>query len=127
MTAIYTSGTWQLDPGNEEAFVAAWTEFARWASGMPGAGTLRLARDLRASGRFVSFGAWDSLEAVRAWKSAPDFRERMAHLLQHVAEFEPSELAVVASAETGAQITDPAPVSSSATRSQWSARRAARS
>ena len=116
MTAIYTSGTWQLEPRNEEAFVAAWTEFAGWAAGMPGAGTLRLARDLRASGRFVSFGAWDSLEAVRAWKSAPDFRERMAHVLQHVAEFEPSELAVVTSAEARAQISKPVPVPA-ATRS----------
>jgi heme-degrading monooxygenase HmoA len=112
MTGIYTSGVWQVDPGDEEEFVAAWSEFAAWASGMPAAGALRLARDLGGSGRFVSFGFWDSLEAVRAWKAAPEFRERMAHVLQHVAEFAAAELAVVAIAETGiaetgAQIGEP--------------------
>jgi heme-degrading monooxygenase HmoA len=83
----------------QDMFVAAWSEFAAWAGGTPGAGTLRLARDTRDPERFVSFAAWDSIEEVRAWKSAPDFRERVARVLQHVAEFEPSELKVVATAE----------------------------
>jgi heme-degrading monooxygenase HmoA len=50
---------------------------------------------------FVSFAAWESIGAVRAWKSAPEFRERLAHVLQHVDEFEPSELSVVAHAYAG--------------------------
>jgi hypothetical protein len=56
---------------------------------------------------FVSFGAWKSVDAVRVWKGAPDFRERMALVLRHVAEFEPTELAVVAAAEAGAALIDP--------------------
>jgi heme-degrading monooxygenase HmoA len=99
MPEIYTTGSWKLDPGKEDAFIAAWAEFAGWASGMPGAGALRLARDVRDPERFVSFGAWESVEAVRAWKSGPDFRERLARVLQHVAEFDPAELTVVATAE----------------------------
>jgi heme-degrading monooxygenase HmoA len=99
MSQTYTTGSWKPTAGKQDMFVAAWAEFAAWASGMPGAGALRLARDTRDPERFVSFAAWDSVEAVRAWKSAPDFRGRLARVLQHVAEFEPSELNVVAAAE----------------------------
>ena len=101
MSAIYTSGTWQPLPGSEQAFVAAWEQFAAWASSMPGAGRLQLVRDLGESERFVSFGDWESLEQVRAWKSSPEFRERMARVLQHIDEFHPAELTLISSAEHG--------------------------
>src|SRR5262249_34987919 len=81
---VYTMGTWKPNPGSQEAFVEAWSQFAGWASSMPGAGTLRLVRDLHEPGRFVSFGAWDSIDYVRAWKGSPEFKERMARVLQHV-------------------------------------------
>lgn len=101
MEKIYTTGRWKANAGKEAAFVDAWVRFAAWASGMPGAGELRLTRDEREREVFVSFGAWESVDAVHAWKSAPEFRERLAHVLQHVDEFEPSELTVVASAHAG--------------------------
>jgi heme-degrading monooxygenase HmoA len=108
MTEIYTTGSWKPSPDREEAFVQAWTEFAGWASGMPGVGTLRLTRDLSDSERYVSFGAWESIDAVRAWKSDPEFRERLARVLQHVADFKPSELETRAAAEGGkAEATRP--------------------
>lgn len=105
MREIYTAGNWTPKAGSEEAFVEAWAQFAAWASGMPGAGSLRLVRDLSEPQRFVSFGAWESMEQVREWKSSPEFRERMAQVQQHVAEFQASELALVATAETGAATT----------------------
>lgn len=74
------------------------------------AGTLRLTRDVHVAQVFLSFGAWESIDAVRAWKSAPDFRERMSRMLQHVDEFESSELALVATAEAGAASAEPSPV-----------------
>lgn len=100
-TQIFTTGAWKPSPGKEDAFLTAWAEFATWASGRPGAGTLTLTADVRDTERFVSFGTWESIDAVRAWKSAPDFRERLAQVLQHVAEFERTELAVVAAARSG--------------------------
>lgn len=106
MNQLYTTGTWTPYAGREDAFVEAWTEFAGWASSRPGAGVLSLTRDTREPGRFVSFGAWRTSEAVRAWKGGPEFRERMAHVLQHVAEFQPTELAVIATADQGAVTTD---------------------
>jgi heme-degrading monooxygenase HmoA len=98
---LYTQGVWKPTTGKEDVFVETWTLFAGWASGMPGAGTLHLARDVRNVDRFVSFGRWDSPDAVRAWKSHPEFRERIARVLQHVAEFEPTELSLVAIADMG--------------------------
>ena len=102
MTAIYTTGRWRPEPGKEATFVEAWTAFAAWASSAPGAGTLTLTRDLRSPDVFISFGDWDGIEAAHAWKDGPEFKERLAHVLQHVTRFEPTELEVVASAEAGA-------------------------
>jgi heme-degrading monooxygenase HmoA len=110
MSEIYTTGRWRPSRGEEDAFVEAWTAFAAWASGMPGAGTLRLTRDVRDPQVFVSFGAWKSIDDVHVWKGAPDFRERMALVLRHVAAFEPAELAVVAAAEAGTALIEPARV-----------------
>lgn len=96
MAELVTTGTWRVDRTNEAAFVEAWAAFAEWASAMPGAGTLRLGRDVGDARRFVSYTAWDSGDAVAAWKSVPEFRDRLAHVLQHVDDFEAAELDVVA-------------------------------
>jgi heme-degrading monooxygenase HmoA len=110
MTEIYTMGRWRPETAKEDAFVEAWAEFAAWASGLSGAGTLRLARDVRDPGAYISFAMWEGVDSVRAWKSGAEFRERLARVVQHVAEFEPTELAVVATAEAGGSSVDPAPV-----------------
>ena len=104
MAELITTGTWRPKAGAEDAFVAAWREFAGWASSMPGAGTLRLARDTSDPERFISFGVWESAEAAHDWKASPEFRERMARVQAHVAQFEPSELDLVATADAGATV-----------------------
>jgi heme-degrading monooxygenase HmoA len=110
MTVIYTTGTWKPNQGREKEFVEEWAGLAGWASGMAGAGTLRLARDIRDADVFVSLGEWESIDAVRAWKAAREFRGRMARVLQHVAAFEPTELAVVAMARGGTASVEPVPL-----------------
>ena len=107
MSAVYTSGTWKPSSGREEAFVEAWEQFSAWASGFPGAGRLQLTRDLNEEGRYVSFADWASEDAVRAWKGSPEFKERMAQVLQYVGEFQPAELGLVATAENGAAAATP--------------------
>jgi heme-degrading monooxygenase HmoA len=104
MTELVTTGTWRVNPTKEAAFVQAWAAFAEWASSMPGAVTLRLGRDVGAPLRFVSYGAWQDTDSVRAWKSAPQFRERIARVLQYVDDFQPAELDVVATAADGSSI-----------------------
>jgi heme-degrading monooxygenase HmoA len=101
VSTVYTSGTWTAIAGREEAFVEAWGEFAAWASQMSGARRLILTRDLYEEGRYVSFGEWSSEDAVHSWKGDAEFKEQMAQVLQHVAEFKSAELGLVASAEEG--------------------------
>lgn len=96
MADVYTTGSWRPFEGREAEFLEQWKEFMDWATSLPGAGTAVLARDLRDPGRFVSFAAWRDVEAVGAWKTSPEFKPRMARVQEHVDEFAPTELAVVA-------------------------------
>ena len=96
MSEVYSSGAWIAKEGESDEFVEAWREFARWLNTMPGAGTARLTRDLSDPRRFLSFAPWNSLDAMRTWKAAPEFREYMAGGQAHVDEFTPSELELVA-------------------------------
>jgi heme-degrading monooxygenase HmoA len=101
MYEIFTLGRFEVGPGNEDAFVAAWSEFASWASARPGAGTLRLVRDVRNAGRFLSFGQWDDADAVRAWKSSAEFKERIGRVVRQATEFEPTELVTIVTVTAG--------------------------
>jgi heme-degrading monooxygenase HmoA len=74
---------------------------ATWASQSAGAGTLRLVRDVRNPGRFVSFGQWNNADAVRGWKSSPEFKQRLGGVVRRAAEFEPTELVTLAKATGG--------------------------
>lgn len=92
---VYTTGSWKPFPGQEEEFIEAWTEFARWARSLPGAGRALLTRDLRDPERFVSFMDWESMEAVRGWKDSPEFKPRMSVVQKHIDKFAPTELELV--------------------------------
>jgi heme-degrading monooxygenase HmoA len=93
---VYTTGSWTPFPGHEEAFVAAWKEFAGWAATLPGSTSATLSRDLREPGRYVSFMAWQDLESVKAWKGSSEFKPRMSRVQEHIDKFAPTELEVVA-------------------------------
>ena len=90
MAETYTSGTWLVKDGEDEAFVQAWTAFVEWASEMPGSGVFRLVRDLDQPQRYMSFAPWESFDAQRAWKEEPEFRERIMRVRQHCEDFQPS-------------------------------------
>jgi len=96
MGDLYSSGVWTAKDGEGEEFVEAWTAFAGWLSTQPGAGTARLTRDLTQPRRYLSFAPWESPEAMRAWKSDPDFKRRMSAVQEHVEQFAPSEMELVA-------------------------------
>ena len=96
MPEAYTTGSWRPFPGHEEAFLAEWREFMTWACSLSGAGRAVLARDLRDPERFVSFAAWEDIDAIRAWKSSPEFKPRMSRVQEHIDTFAPTELEIVA-------------------------------
>jgi len=95
MYEIFTYGRFEVPQENEQAFMEAWSEFAAWASTRPGAQTIRLVRDVRNAGRFVSFGQWDDADAVQAFKGADEFKQRLGGMVKLASEFEPTELVVL--------------------------------
>jgi heme-degrading monooxygenase HmoA len=103
---VYTTGSWRPFPGHEDAFLDAWQEFANWSSHLPGAQLALLTRDLRDPDRFVSFVGWDSIDDVRAWKSAVDFKPHMARVQQHIDKFAPTELQLVTTVGADASADD---------------------
>ena len=102
MTAAFTAGMWWPHPGHEEAFVDAWTEFARWLRTMDGPEAPRLLHDLGDPTRWFSIAEWRDIDAVHAWKSHPEFRERMARVQEHVAQFKPIEYELVVEVQAAA-------------------------
>jgi heme-degrading monooxygenase HmoA len=95
MAETYTSGVWIVKPGEEDAFIQAWTEFVTWGSSMPGSGEFRLVRDLDQPGRYSSFAPWESFDAQQAWKEHPEFRERIMRVRGHCEDFQPSTYELV--------------------------------
>jgi quinol monooxygenase YgiN len=72
---------------------------------MSGAGRLQLVGEPHEPGRFISFGAWESIGHVPTRKSSPGFREWMVQVTQHVEEFDPIPLALVTTPQAGATKT----------------------
>jgi heme-degrading monooxygenase HmoA len=95
MIETYTSGTWMVKAGEEDAFVDAWEEFVKWASELPGSGTFRLVRNLEQPSHFLSFGSWESNESARAWTEHAQFPERLARVRAHCDDFHASAYEVV--------------------------------
>ena len=70
-----TMAEWEVRPGNEAAFIDAWDRFAEWTAGhQPGAIVGVLVQDVADPRRFVSYGPWDSPEAIAAWRGSPASR-----------------------------------------------------
>ena len=104
MTEFVTTGSRQTKPGEEAALIAAWSAFAVWASGEPGATTLRLGRDTADPSRFHGFGVWADADSANAWKSSPEFARQLALVREHVDAFDSCMLDVVASASAPANV-----------------------
>jgi heme-degrading monooxygenase HmoA len=99
MAETYTSGTWMVKAGEEDAFVEAWEEFVKWATELSGSGTFRLVRNLEQPSRFLSFGSWESSEAAHAWTEHPEFPERLGRARAHCDDFDASSYEVVTTVE----------------------------
>jgi heme-degrading monooxygenase HmoA len=98
MEQLYTHGHWVVNEGQEEKFQATWQEAAEWTNAnISGTvdGEARLLQDLDDPTHFYSFGPWDSLEAIQAWRSDPGFQERVGHMRELLASFEAHTLRLV--------------------------------
>jgi len=94
----YTHTTWRVRPGLEDEFVERWTTFTQWSmDNVPGARSYVLLRDKAEARRFVSFGAFESEEAVTQWRERPEFTELRDACIHLCEEFEPHDYTVAAS------------------------------
>ena len=72
----YSSVNWLVKEGSEEEFVGRWTAFVEWSlKNAPGVESAILVRDSANPHRFLSLGAWDTAEAMQAWRQMPEFQE----------------------------------------------------
>ncbi|MDD1673392.1 MAG: antibiotic biosynthesis monooxygenase, partial [Methanomicrobiales archaeon] len=70
---LFSVGNWVVRPGQEKAFIEAWTEFAEWTmEHQKGAVYGQLLQDIVQQGHFVSFGPWETVQDIEAWRSTPE-------------------------------------------------------
>jgi heme-degrading monooxygenase HmoA len=96
MERLYTHTTWRVKAGSEEEFARRWQEWAQWSHRQGLGARARLLRDVERPGVFVSFGPWESIEAVRKWRVLAGYQERVAALQELIESFEPTTLEIVA-------------------------------
>ena len=96
MAPPFTHTSWVVKEGRESEFVERWREWADWTRRQGLASHATLLRDVDDPRRFVSFGPWESMQAVRNWRALTGYHERVAELRELVDELEPRTLEVVA-------------------------------
>ena len=90
MGTIYTSGSWRVKAGREDEFVAAWRDLAEWTlAEVPGAIWATLLRDVEDPRHFISFGPWETMQAVEGWRASAGFQESVGRIREMLESFEP--------------------------------------
>ena len=82
--------SWLVHPGHEDKFIAHWTDLIQWTiqevpgitSGMP------LYRDIHQMNRFFCPIAWESAEAIAAWRASQGYQSRLEQIERLCAELE---------------------------------------
>lgn len=96
-TARCTSGSWLVEAGKEERFIALWTRFTSWSlENAPGARSFTLIKDESDERHFLSFGVWDDHESVIAWRQRPEFAERFGECRAQCEDFKAGDYLVAA-------------------------------
>ena len=96
MNETYTHTTWHVHPEREEAFVERWRTWVEWSHRAGFRARAILLRDVEHPETFVSFGPWESMDAVRNWRGAAGYQDRVNSLLEVVESWEPRTLERVA-------------------------------
>ena len=93
MARVFTSGRWLVKPGQEQAFVDAWREFAEWSRArFDAAQWVVLLQDREHPNQFTSVGPWESEAAIEAWRGDEGSRSRIARVRELLDGFDPSTL-----------------------------------
>jgi heme-degrading monooxygenase HmoA len=102
----WTLDSWLVYPGREDEFIAAWTDLMHW--------TMREARgqvssiplycDFQQSRRFFCPIAWESVEAIAAWRANQGYQHRIEHIEHLCTERETGTLMQVTKLSPGAAL-----------------------
>jgi quinol monooxygenase YgiN len=85
----YSSGEWLVRQGSEEEFIERWTTFIEWTlNEAPGAVSFVLVRSTEEPRKFLSLGAWESLQAQEAWREMPRMQVMLGHCRALCDEFD---------------------------------------
>src|SRR6266536_2825274 len=96
MEKPYSHTVWRVKDGMQDEFVARWSEWVEWSRRNGFAASAMLIRDSDDPTRFGSFGPWETVDAVRSWRSLSGYQERVGRLQELVEGFDPRTLVVVA-------------------------------
>jgi len=72
---IVLINSFEVEPQNEQAFLAGWKRVSEVMERRPGFIHTRLHRAVSTGARFVNVGEWESHEAFAAALASPEFRE----------------------------------------------------
>jgi quinol monooxygenase YgiN len=89
----YTFGIWTVKPGKESEFTKLWSAFAESTVVSNGEiGKAHLLQDIDNPSKFITFGAWDSLDTVLKWRESPGFKSFAENARKLCDEFQPRNL-----------------------------------
>ena len=93
---LYTAGIWTVRQGKEADFITVWEQFARWtAEHQPGAAQAYILQDIAHPQRFLTFGPWQSIEEIEAWRSTDEFRAFVGRAHELCEHFQPGTFRVI--------------------------------
>ncbi len=96
----YSSGNWLAKEGQEEEFVQRWKEFAEWsAKNASGCGDFYLIAETKNPRHFLSFGSWESPEAVNSWRQMPEFKGFIGKCKELLDDFQPGDYTLKVSSQ----------------------------
>lgn len=90
---VYSVGIWTVKTGKEEAFLKTWTDFANWTlQNQKGSRNVVMLQDSEQKNRFISFGPWDNLENLQAWRQQPEFKSAFLKFKELCDEIKPNTM-----------------------------------
>ncbi|MDD1678163.1 MAG: antibiotic biosynthesis monooxygenase [Methanomicrobiales archaeon] len=88
--------------GKENEFIQTWERFARWTQQYRrGVVYGRLLQDIKDSRRFVTWGPWEDLESLQAWRETVEFQQAFQRFNELCTEIHPLSLRSITLIGTG--------------------------
>lgn len=91
------SGNWVVSRGREKEFIERWIEFLEWTRAHAhGLQSAQLIQEADEPSHFISFAGWESAEAMKTWRSLPEFSTKLSACRDLCEDFRGSSYTVAA-------------------------------